>query len=384
MAGLVPFANVTVGHTPDLDFNFNLLAKLITIPCTASGTNTIALAPVGNVPAIAAYTDQTPQFSFFAAASSTGAMTLDYNGLGAKKVYKNNGQTLAGNNDFISGALYRVVFEQALDGGTGGFIITNQSVFSNTTAGSVPGKTQTVIINGTSDTNITITAAAIALWDGSASFFTALGVNVTINAATNGANGLDTGGLGPASWYAIYVIYNPGTNTVAGLLSLNFTTPAALPSGYTMYARVGAIITDGSAHLNRISQKGNRAQYVVSLATTLILPVMASGVAGTYSLAGTPTWVAVAAGQFVPPTASAIFIVITQTYNNLGAADVQVAPNNTIYTGPRTTKPPPYSSITGTAAPVVTLGLELETSNLYWASSGAGGAIQCLGWEDNL
>lgn len=110
---------------------------------------------------------------------------------------------------------------------------------------------------------------------------------VTINAATNGANGLDTGALGASTFYYVFVIgsslgANPDVNidkqvstlasgttvlngTViaegqvtqpvynvannyqpAGLLSLSATAPT-LPIGYDMFRRVGAVLTSGGS-----------------------------------------------------------------------------------------------------------------------------------------
>lgn len=71
---------------------------------------------------------------------------------------------------------------------------------------------------------------------------------VTINAAVNGANGLDTGALANSTWYYVYVIGDSsGKNAAAGLVSTNATQPI-MPSGYDMVRLVGYWVTDGSAH----------------------------------------------------------------------------------------------------------------------------------------
>lgn len=64
--------------------------------------------------------------------------------------------------------------------------------------------------------------------------------DILVDITTSGANGLDTGSPATETWYAIYLIKNPFTGTVAGLFSTNFTTPT-LPAGYTLYRRVGAV-----------------------------------------------------------------------------------------------------------------------------------------------
>jgi hypothetical protein len=78
----------------------------------------------------------------------------------------------------------------------------------------------------------------------------------TINLATTGAGGMDTG-TAPASGYvAIYAIWNPTTSTAA-LLATNATSAAPpsvygganMPSGYTASALVGIWRTNGSSQL---------------------------------------------------------------------------------------------------------------------------------------
>ncbi len=80
---------------------------------------------------------------------------------------------------------------------------------------------------------------------------------VSVNGANVGANGVDLAALVASSFYAVYAIgdstsYNP----VAGLLSLNATTPS-LPEGYDMYRRVGWVLTDGSANILQFWQFGS-------------------------------------------------------------------------------------------------------------------------------
>lgn len=69
--------------------------------------------------------------------------------------------------------------------------------------------------------------------------------NKTINLATTGAGGMDTGTAPVSGWVAIYAIYNP-TNQASALLAVNATTVAApevyggvnMPAGYTASALV--------------------------------------------------------------------------------------------------------------------------------------------------
>lgn len=70
----------------------------------------------------------------------------------------------------------------------------------------------------------------------------------TVNINSSGANGLDTGTKEDNTWYYVWVIKNPVTNAVAGLLSKSITTPT-LPSGYTKKRRVGTVRTNGSSNI---------------------------------------------------------------------------------------------------------------------------------------
>lgn len=121
------FANVSVLQTPHLDDNFNAIGALVIIPCTATGTNTIALTPAANTPTVSAYSNLTPVFAFLAAATSNGAVTINVNGIGAKNLYKNNGAIAAGSGDLVSGSLYLVSYNSALNAAVGGFVLNNQS-----------------------------------------------------------------------------------------------------------------------------------------------------------------------------------------------------------------------------------------------------------------
>lgn len=81
--------------------------------------------------------------------------------------------------------------------------------------------------------------------------------NAVIDASTTGAGGLDTGALGPSAMYFIYVIGDTsGVNSDDVLLSLTAGPPygaaPALPSGYDVYRRIGAVPTDGSSALFNI------------------------------------------------------------------------------------------------------------------------------------
>lgn len=83
---------------------------------------------------------------------------------------------------------------------------------------------------------------------------------LTLDATTNGANGLDTGALGASTWYYHYVIAK-ADGTTATLLSLSSSSPT-MPSGYIYKALTGAMLTDGSTHFITYYQLDKKARIV--------------------------------------------------------------------------------------------------------------------------
>jgi hypothetical protein len=194
--------------------------------------------------------------------------------------------------------------------------------------------------------------------------------SLVTGAASGAANSLDTGAWAFSTWYYIHVIWN-GT-TADGLFSLSATAPT-LPSGYTYSARIGAIRTQSATNYNALAFKqfGRRVQYVVGASgNVLAMPQMGTGSAAR--------WTAIGVGPFVSPKASTIF----GTSHNTGSQRTLLAPNSN-YAGETSTTNPPMSDNNSGAADIGTqFQMVLESSNIYWYSTGA--QIYCSGWEDNL
>lgn len=71
---------------------------------------------------------------------------------------------------------------------------------------------------------------------------------LTINAATNGVLGLDTGSLGASTFYYVFVIGDSsGFNQPSGMISASATAPL-MPYGYDSFRLVDVKVTDGSSH----------------------------------------------------------------------------------------------------------------------------------------
>lgn len=246
------------------------------------------------------------------------------------------------------------------------------------------GSFKNLSVKVASTTTVTVAADAVVVSDGTN--FISVAPNATCNLATNGAvNALDTGTIAVNSFYFIWVIYNG--STTGTLASLSSTAPT-LPSGYTFKARVGAVQTiNGSATLYGTWQLGRDVQYVVGLAQTTIAPVMANGVAGTFSLTS-PTLVTQSVVRFVPSTASAININAFTHWKGSTLSNVLVAPNTSwggSNNGPQGSNGmiwPYFGDATINASS--SFWLLLEATTIAWAADQAGAAIACLGWRDNI
>jgi hypothetical protein len=238
---------------------------------------------------------------------------------------------------------------------------------------SLPGANALIVTNnsGTPTTSIDIDADYAILLDTSDNAILVSAVNLTVACTGTGANGLDAGSLANDTWYHFFIISN-GTTT-AGLASTSATAPT-MPSGYTYKMRVGAIRTGGSATFVRIRQVGNRAQYeVITSSTTPNYPIIATGAAGNVT---TPTWVAVAVANYIPPTA----VSIKGFAGGSGNGVAIVAPNDDVDTYSDTTNPPAVSR--SNTANQATFDFVLESTNIYWANNEAAGRLMCMGWVD--
>ncbi|MCT9127503.1 DUF2612 domain-containing protein [Cupriavidus gilardii] len=93
-------------------------------------------------------------------------------------------------------------------------------------------------------------------------------VNKTINIATTGAGGMDTGASPVSTWVAIYLIYNPSTG-VSALLGYNTGSNVApevyaganMPAGYTASALVSIVATNPSGQLKPFIQRDRKVAF---------------------------------------------------------------------------------------------------------------------------
>jgi len=121
----VVFAQLPQGDNPAslLDTQFTALAGFVFIPCAATGQNVIQLEPFADAPLVNSYTDLAPVFTFQAAQSCTGNVTINVSGLGEAPAFKANGGALVQAGDILAGLAYQATWLTALNGGAGGFVL---------------------------------------------------------------------------------------------------------------------------------------------------------------------------------------------------------------------------------------------------------------------
>jgi len=96
--------------------------------------------------------------------------------------------------------------------------------------------------NNATTPNTKLDVAVGSILDSTKTFQINLDESVTINAAVNGLNGLDTGSLAASSLYYVYLVSSPtGAGVVGAMISLSATP--YLPYGYSAYALIGYVAT---------------------------------------------------------------------------------------------------------------------------------------------
>lgn len=82
--------------------------------------------------------------------------------------------------------------------------------------------------------------------------------SITINAAVNGINGLDTGVLLASKLYYVLLVGDPVSGNVTGaMVSLSATAPV-MPTGYAVFRVIGYMVTDASVHFLKCYQSGDQ------------------------------------------------------------------------------------------------------------------------------
>lgn len=132
-------ASLSGGNQPVsiIDTQLTNLAKWSLVGCTASGTNVITLTPILTGYTAPAY-GNFAAYTFAAANTTSGAVTLKVGALAALSVYKSDGTTQITTGDIVANQCYQVSYNGALNASAGGWYL--QSVGRD--AQSVTGVTQ--------------------------------------------------------------------------------------------------------------------------------------------------------------------------------------------------------------------------------------------------
>lgn len=242
---------------------------------------------------------------------------------------------------------------------------------------SIQGNYKNLALSSTGANSIvSVSYDALVLFDG-ANYITDLSASASIDTATTGAGGLDTGALAISTWYSVWRIAKED-GTKSWLISLSSTAPT-MPSGYTFKARIGWIRTDSTANKYPLSfkQKGRKVSYVISGNVTGI-PALILGVQGSPTV---PTWVAASVNSAIPPTASTISLILTSNTNSNSMA----APSNSFGPYSSTTNPPPMvASCVSASRFSVSYEMLLETTNIYYAAINSLDGLYASGWTDTF
>lgn len=222
---------------------------------------------------------------------------------------------------------------------------------------------------GTPNTQVDVSATAVTVETSAGRCYRLPSISFTINCATTGANGLDAGSLANSTFYALYTIYNPATNTTAGLASTSFTSPT-LPSGYTASTRVGAIVTNGSAQFFRIKQVGNICSYNVIAGGTTTSARLIS--------AGTGSKVQTSLSAFIPSTAIQANLLL---YCNGSTASL--SPTADFGATTSNTNPAAFGLETANSQSDNTW-MNLITTDVWFTGASSNAELFALGWRDNI
>jgi hypothetical protein len=317
---------VAAGVTPSKTNFTQLLASIravnrqgvILADTGSAGTYTAA-----NTPALTALPGTGYMQRVSIANLNPGASTYSPDGLTPKPIYGLGLQPLQGGELPVGIAVLMYLVQAGVNGGNGAWIVIESlggaaqvAPASKSQHAVQLGQVAAVVGNLRSGRMSIATAAAAATFTadevvvksalgGSAWLLSSF--SKTINLATTGAGGMDTGS-GPVSGYvAIYAIFNPTTG-VSALLAVNATSVAApniygganMPAGYTASALLTVVQTNASSQMKPVQVRDRRV-YIspisaytgstglsnTSISISAVVPLNAIAASGIMSVSST-------------------------------------------------------------------------------------------------
>ncbi|WP_175908352.1 hypothetical protein [Burkholderia sp. BCC1640] len=259
--------------------------------------------------------------------------------------------------------------QDAIDDGTTATLLANLKMAVQAQSAAVIGQARNVSMSVTAaSSSATLSADEIVVG-------TALGgqkyllkqFSKTINLATAGAGGMDTGSAPVSGYVALYAIYNPTTGTSA-LLAKNATSAvqpnvysgANMPAGYTASALISVWPTNSSGQL------------VIGYQTDRLISLPYASIANTSSQIAALT--ALSISSFVPPNARSVSGFMNIASSNSSNSSVNIASSASAIGQQQ-------SSCSGTSAGGLLASssfnsLALLTSQtVYWSASSASGTF---------
>lgn len=255
-----------------LDTQFGNVAQWSIVGCTATGTNVVTLTPILSGYTGPAYANFVA-YSFIAANSSSGAVTLKVGSLAALNVYKSDGTTQIGSGDIVAAQTYRVFYNGALNSSAGGWYLENVGVVPQSLTGvtqSAPGGrlslvTATPVMTTTQSAKTSIfyclyNSSLVPYWTGSAwatDTFAELSLALDSNAG-------HTGYQQSGKTFDIFYDHNAGSGRiVSGPAWTNATTRA------DALARLNGIWVNNASIVVRFDTSASTATIAANLLTYL-------------------------------------------------------------------------------------------------------------------
>lgn len=309
------------------------------------------------------------RYVFIAGLTNSTAATMNINGTGVKSVLRYDGSAL-GNGDITTGQQVTLIYD-----GTN-FRVVEPIPIPTAAAPTIPRSYLAGLTLSTAGGSGIFGIAAGQAVDSTNAAFMGLATAYTKTTASwllgSGNGGLDTGAIANTTCYHVFLIMRVDTGVTDILFSLSPSAPT-MPTNYTLFRRIGSMLTDASAHWIAFWQVGDEFGWVTTVQSVAVTNLGAT--ATNYALT-VPTGVSVKARfrGFVFNASSAVSLLIFAT-RETGTTAVAVPVGN-------------VNAITSAANVIAALEMDIITNTSAQISAVANVASTNLtlvthGWIDS-